>query len=302
MVIDINPEFGCEMVLVVPYVHYLHNKGEDVSVRTSRGMRPFYYFLDDDKVEEVYDFRTLDNSCLNVCPNNWIHHNPHIENPQAGVLDYSEWSPPPYKEYYKNEEFKFEKPFVVVSNRFNFEHGQPPVGYFNIKCLYEIFNYLTDKGYAVIYKRPKNNEFPLDHNEMLMVNNNIELDANVEGVGKMNDFELTEHYDDVHLLDDIVNKNKDYTYNEVQLKLFSNSSGFISMAGGSGIFCSYFGTPNITYITTSGETRDNYFNERSYYRKLSEADIYPVLDKEEDIIERGYPDYSKLFKHMRKVF
>ena len=52
MVIDINPEFGCEMVLVVPYVHYLHNKGEDVSVRTSRGMRPFYYFLDDDKVEE----------------------------------------------------------------------------------------------------------------------------------------------------------------------------------------------------------------------------------------------------------
>ena len=302
MVIDINPEFGCEMVLVVPYVHYLHNKGEDVSVRTSRGMRPFYYFLDDDKVEEVYDFRTLDNSCLNVCPNNWIHHNPNIESPQAGVLDYNEWSPPSYKEHYKNEEFKFEKPFVVVSNRFNFEHGQPPVGYFNIKCLYEIFNYLTDKGYAVIYKRPKNNEFPLDHNEMLMVNNNIELDANVEGVGKMNDFQLTEHYDDVHLLDDIVNKNKDYTYNEVQLKLFSNSSGFISMAGGSGIFCSYFGTPNITYITTSGETRDNYFNERSYYRKLSEADIYPVLDKEEDIIERGYPDYSKLFKHMRKVF
>ena len=74
------------------------------------------------------------------------------------------------------------------------------------------------------------------------------------------------------------------------------------MAGGSGIFCSYFGAPNITYITTSGETRENYFNDRSYYRKLSGADIYPVLDKEEDIVKRGYPDYSLLFKHMRKVF
>ena len=30
MVIDINPEFGCELVLVVPYVHHLHKNGKDV--------------------------------------------------------------------------------------------------------------------------------------------------------------------------------------------------------------------------------------------------------------------------------
>ena len=64
------------------------------------------------------------------------------------------------------------------------------------------------------------------------------------------------------------------------------------MAGGSGIFCSYFEVPNITYITTSGETRENYFNERCYYRKLSDADIYPVLDKEEDIKKRGKRDFQ----------
>ena len=44
MVIDINPEFGCELVLVVPYVHHLHKNGKDVKVRTSKGMKPFYYF------------------------------------------------------------------------------------------------------------------------------------------------------------------------------------------------------------------------------------------------------------------
>ena len=40
-----------------------------------------------------------------------------------------------------------------------------------------MFNYLTEKGYLVIYKRPKNNEFPLDTNETNSLNmgfNNIE--------------------------------------------------------------------------------------------------------------------------------
>ena len=50
------------------------------------------------------------------------------------------------------------------------------------------------------------------------------------------------------------------------------------MGWGSGIFCSYFGVPNITYVTTSGETRENYFNENCYYRKLSNAEIYDVID------------------------
>tara|TARA_R100001594_G_scaffold12728_1_gene28047 strand:+ start:365 stop:1273 length:909 start_codon:yes stop_codon:yes gene_type:complete len=302
MVIDINPEFGCELVLVVPYVHHLHKNGKDVKVRTSKGMKPFYYFLDDEQIEEHHNFRTLDNSCLNVCPNNWIHHNPHIENPQQGVLDYKEWSPPPYRKHYSNENFKLDKPFVVISNRFNFEHGEPPLGFFDIPCLYEMFNYLTEKGYSVIYKRPNNTEFPLDHNEMLVSQSGMELNSKVEGIGIINDFQLTEYYDDVYLLDDLMKKYPDNSYNELQLKLFSNSEGFISMAGGSGIFCSYFEVPNITYITTSGETRDNYFNDRCYYRKLSDADIYPVLDKEEDIKKRGKRDYSLLFKYMKEIF
>ena len=278
-------------------------------------MKPFYYFCDN--VEEKYENRSIDNNTNGVqnLPNNWIHHNakavlgknmselPHEEQIKGnGVLDYREWTPPPYREYYANDEFKYDKPFVVVSNRYNFEHGKPPKGFFNIECLYEIFNYFIEKGYYVVYKRPNNTEFTLDMNEVMALQNNIrDIKANVNGIGNITDFDLCNHYDGVFLLDDIVREGG-LSYNETQLKLFSNSSGFISMGGGSGIFCSYFGVPNITYVTTSGETRENYFNENCYYRKLSGADIYAVIDLEEDIIKRNSPDYSKLFKHMTEIF
>ena len=96
-------------------------------------------------------------------PNGWIHHNAYAifgkdyseltkeqQEEANGWLDYSEWTPPPYRDHYANNDLKFDKPFVVVSNRYNFEHGKPPLGFLDIECLYKIFNYLTDKGYKVI--------------------------------------------------------------------------------------------------------------------------------------------------------
>ena len=64
-----------------------------------------------------------------------------------GVLDYSQWTPPPYKEHYKNDRFKFDKPVIVISNRYNYEHGKFPRGFFDIQCLYDMFNYFTENGY-----------------------------------------------------------------------------------------------------------------------------------------------------------
>jgi len=314
MIIDVNPEFGYELACSIPYAHYLHKKNKLEKVITCKGMKPFYYFCDN--VEEKYDSRNIDNRSNGVqnLPNNWIHHNaeavlgkkmselpPEEQIKGNGVLDYREWSPPPYREHYANNQFKYDKPFVVLSNRYNFEHGQPPLGFFTIECLYEIFNYFKEKDYYVVYKRPKNNEFALDMNEIMALQSNYnDINADVEGIGNITDFELCNYYDNVLLLDDIV-KEGGLSYNETQLKLFSNSSGFISMGGGSGIFCSYFKVPNITYLHTSGEIRENYFNENCYYRKLSNANIYPVVDKNEDIIKRGKADFSELYRLMGEV-
>ena len=308
--LDLNPEFGYELVCAAPYAYWLQSQGKLDKIITCKGMKPFYYFCDD--VEERYDIRSIDNQTNGVqnLPNNWIHHNAvalfdkdyslltEDEKIQAnGVLDYSQWVPPPYADHYKDMKIDLPTKFVVISNRYNKEHGQEPVGYFDIECLYNMFEYFRSAGYDVIYKRPVNKEFATDENEWT----NKHITANVEGVGMMNDFELTAHFDNVHLIDNIIEK-LDMDYNTSQLKIFARSSGFIAMGGGSSSFSSYFKQPVVIYVNTSKDVRPGYFDKNSYFRKLSNAPIYPIVDKKEDILARGYKNYKLVHETIKKVF
>tara|TARA_R100001015_G_C4621296_1_gene178469 strand:- start:33 stop:1013 length:981 start_codon:yes stop_codon:yes gene_type:complete len=302
MIVDCNPEFGIELVLSVPYAYWLHEQGKLDKVITSKGMKPFYYFCDN--VEEKYNHRTIDNSMagLDSLPNNWIYgdkknaelYKDEWENWESfrnvergcGILNYKEWKMPDFKSQYKNDKFKFKKPFVVVANRYNWEHGKPPVGYFDIKCLYDMFNYLTESGYTVIYKRPNNTEFPIDQNEMNTVHNQEVLRAHVDGVGMMTDFDLTEHYEDVILFDKIKEQNVDITYNELQLNLFTNSKGFIGISGGSTLLLNLFQKPTITYLYNSSDLRDKFWedengnvNIKNYYYMMNPKTI-PFIDRD----------------------
>lgn len=308
MIIDIRPEFGYELVCAAPYAYWLKEQGEYVKVVTSKGMKPFYWFCDE--VEEVYTSRSVDNSTNGVqnLPNTWIHHNAiavfgkdyslltEEEQRQAnGWLDYSKWIAPPYAEKYKKEGVPNLGKYVVISNRFNLEHGQAPIGYFDIESLYTMFNMLTEKGYNVIYKRPRNTEFATDPNEL----QNRDIAANVEGQGVITDYDLTKYFSNVYLFDDIV-KEVGGTYNEAQLAIYSSAEGFISMGGGSSILCSYFNKPVIIYVNTSKDIRPGYFEGESYFNKLSSAKVVPVVDTLDEIIKRGYKDYTKVFEAIKE--
>ena len=133
MIVKTNPEFGIELALTVPYAYWLHKNNQLEEVVTSKGMSPFYYFAD--KVTEEFTYRTIDNAAagLNSLPNNWIHGINSLEEP--GVLDYSKWEVPSYAKYYKNNDYKFNRPTIFINNKFNLEHGEKPFGFFDIKCL-----------------------------------------------------------------------------------------------------------------------------------------------------------------------
>jgi len=310
MVIDVHPEFGYEIACSIPYAYYLNKINKLEKVITCKGMKPFYYFCDN--VEEKYSHRSIDNLTNGVqnLPNGWIHHNA-VANfgrdyseltdgekvTANGWLDYSQWECPPFKEIYFDSTLDLPKKYIIISNRYNLEHGVSPIGFFDISCLYEIFNYFTEKDYSVIYKRPKNTEFARDPNELL----NKDITADVDGHGHMTDYELVNHYDNVFLMDDLISK-IGKGYNESQLNIFARSSGFISMGGGSSILCSSFGKPVVIYVNTSCDIRPGYFDKNSYFRKLSNAPIYPVVDKKDDIINRGYRDYSEVYKNIKEVF
>lgn len=308
MVLNLNPEFGYELVCAAPYAYWLKEQGEYVKVATSKGMKPFYWFCDE--VEEVHTTRSVDNSSNGVqdLPNNWIHHNAlanfgkdyslltEEEKKEAnGWLDYSKWIAPPYAEKYKREGVPNLSNYVIISNRFNLEHGQEPIGYFDIESLYTMFNLLTEKGYNIIYKRPRNTEFATDPNEL----QNQDITANVEGQGVITDYDLTKYFQNVYLFDDIV-KEVGGTYNEAQLAIYSSAEGFISMGGGSSILCSYFDKPVIIYVNTSKDIRPGYFEGESYFNKLSKSKVVPIVDTRDNIIARGYRDYSRVYSSIQE--
>jgi hypothetical protein len=309
MTIDINPEFGYELACSIPYANWLKENGQEVIVVTSKGMRPFYWFCDE--VVEKHTYRSIDNSTNGVqnLPNTWVHHNAlanfgkdYSELTEEdkikanGWLDYSKWSPPAYRKRYLDTSLELPENYIVISNRYNLEHGQEPIGYFDIESLNTIFNLLSEKGYNVVYKRPNNTEFTTDPNELRDRN----ITANVKGVGTITDYQLTSFYNNVFLFDDLV-KSIGRDYNTSQLNIFSKAQGFISMGGGSSILCSYFEKPVIIYVNTSKDIRPGYFDDNSYFRKLSGAPIYPVVDTKDSIIQRGWKDYSKVYKYIKEV-
>ena len=303
--IEMTAEFASDVVLGIPYAYWLHKQGKLGKLKVCKGMKPFYYFADD--VEEVFNERSLDNSVgLKDVPNKWLH------NSEAGdrrnvVIDYSEWECPPFREHYKNNIFDDLKPFVVVNNIFNIEPGDGgfrPYRYFDIKNLCEIFSYLINKGYNVVYKRPDNSEFTLDQNEEFTNRHDVtsKLKGEIDGHGLVNDWELCGLIENVHLINDLVDKhNMDYsTFN---LKLFAETEGFVTINGGGSQFCACFGKPMVIYTTKGPELRPGYLEQDdSYIKMLSKADIYPVFDFWEEHEKNGGRNYDLLNKTIAKVF
>lgn len=311
--LKINSEFAHELILAIPYAYWLHQNNQLEKVITSKGMKPFYYFCKN--VEEKFEYRTLNNSQagLNDLPNNWPHHNSlavrgkpyndlslEEQNNTNGVLDYSQWSPPKYKTYYSDFDFN-QTPYIVINNNYNIEYNKPiteSLRFFNIECLYKIFNYLTEKGYHVIYKRPNNTEFAIDENEINTINQNLTLKANVEGIGTLTDYDLCEYYEGkVTNLNTLLKKYPQFTYNELQLRLFSNSSGFITPNGGGGVLCGYFNSPVVMHVPHGKELRPQYLtNKNSYYNKLSNNKLHAVIDP------NNLSNYQKLIDKIKEVF
>ena len=86
------------------------------------------------------------------------------------------------------------------------------------------------------------------------------------------------------------------------MNLFTNSEGFITPSGGGSILCSLFGKKVLIYATHSGELRPGYFDNDSYYKKLSNSDLHVVYDSYIKIKERGYNDYHELLNQMENIW
>lgn len=282
-IVQCNAEFSIELVLAVPYAYWLHKNNLLEKTIGTTDTKPLYFFSENH--EEVLMERTIVNEeGLKGIPNTWIHHNPAVSNGRSGILDFSQWEMPSFKEHYKNNVFTYEKPILVISNKYAAEWGGKPVNFLNIQTLYDLIDYLQDK-YTLVYKRPRSTDYIPDQNEMHYVG---EIQAVLDTGEMISDYELCRRMD-VIVFDDLLSQHPEMSYNEFQFKLFANCDNYISVQGGNSHICSLFGKTNINYIIEGRELRPGYFDKDTWYYKMNQCDTIPVssyealLDKVKEI-------------------
>ena len=141
------------------------------------------------------------------------------------------WAPVPLKETYKNEIYVFEKPMLVIANRYNMEWEGPPISFFSIDLLDQIIKELKDK-YTIVYNRPRPQNITMDNSDIY----------------ELNEYEwLSVTHPDVVLMEDLYqeNKGKANNYNHFQLMVYANADRFLSIHGGTATLASYFSGINI---------------------------------------------------------
>ena len=162
-------EFGYELVSWLPYLLDLKRHVDFRLVTYGRpGSKVFYNFSDEhhefgigvvgDMWGDLPTYSSLRQSLggkpfvfprikrsIRVAGRPWTMTDIHKEIPAENyeLLDYSAIRLP--------TPFQFDRPYVVLNNKFIGEWGRPPINYFNREELFAVRDFLVGRGYAVVY-------------------------------------------------------------------------------------------------------------------------------------------------------
>jgi hypothetical protein len=245
MVVDsYAEEFGYELIRIVPYAYWLHQKGELEKTISAIDTESLYYFSPNH--EEKY---------LKRVPTIQINHSKFpIKNIHVPELDKSKWEAPPYKEIYKNPDFVFDKPMVIIMNKYATEWNGPPRNFLSYKMIETLFDYLTP-NYQVIYNRADK------HTSDEVTQKNL----NEKGL-------IRKKYPEVILFEDLFQKYKDrFTFNTLQMLIYANCDNYISVQGGFSVLASYFAKKNFIYATAGNEVKVGSYK---WYNEFAGSEIH----------------------------
>lgn len=261
--IDFQGEFEQELRYVIPFAYWHHLNGTLKKTISCKNTKDFYFFSENH--EERYSKRLWEFGYKFGIPN--MTH--------SATFSYTKWKQVPYKSFYKNDVFKYEKPILVIANKYNIEWDEAPLNYFSIEFL-DWFIAKYQHSYQIIYNRPLNTQIVSDNSDILDLKEHVWLH---------------EHYPDVLQMNDLYNENIGLvnSYNHLQLMVYANTDNFISVHGGTAGLASYFGGVNII------------LSKRGIEHDLKEFDtIFPALsnskilharndDEMKDLAQRNFP-------------
>lgn len=261
---DFRGEFDQELRYVIPFAYWHFLNGTLKKTISCKNTRELYFFSEDH--EERYQERDWETSYEQYEFPNMTH---------SASFSYLKWRRVPYKQHFRNNIFVYDKPLLVIANKFNVEWDKPPLNYLSIDNLDRIISTYGHK-YQIIYNRPLSTHIVADNSETLDLNEHPWL---------------REKYPEVLLMDDLYETHKSTVnnFNHLQLMIYANCDRFISMHGGTAAFASCFGGKNV--ILSKGKPMEVHLNEF--------ATIFPALSGAE-ILHADSTD--SLFEFLRENF
>jgi hypothetical protein len=255
-VVDYHGEFDQELRYVLPFAYWHHLNGTLKQTVSCTDTKPFYFFSQD-HVEKYkkrvwqagYDYYDVPN----------MTHSP--------TFDYSKWARVPLKSHYQNDWFVYDKPLLIIANKYNIEWDRPPINFLDIPTLDAIIS--TYKAhYQIIYNRPLSSQIVLDNSEIMDLNEHDWLRKN---------------HPDVLLMHDLHDQYRDRVsnFNQLQLLVYANCDRFISMHGGTAALASYFGGINTILSHPSGGMEHPFNEYTTIFPALSGATILHAKTREE---------------------
>lgn len=244
--ISFNGEFGPELQFALPFAYWHYKNGTLKETESSQHTAEFYFFSP--KHKELFDKRSNEGNYNFEVPRVLYSHR----------YDMKKWLQVPLKDFYKNNIYIFEKPLLIVANRYNMEWDGPPISFLSTGMLQYIFDSLKD-NYTIVYNRPGAQQITMDNSEIYELNEIEWIKAN---------------YPEVILMHNLYheNKAKARNFNHLQLMVYANAENFISTHGGTSVLASYFKGTNIILSKQGPEHHFKCFEK--LYPKLSGAKIF----------------------------
>ena len=240
-------EFQQELTFVLPFAYWHFLNGTLAKTISSKYTKELYFFSE--QHEERYNRRMwrIPQESFEI-PN--MYH--------CRGVDFDKWARVPLKEHYANNIFIYEKPLLIIANKYNNEWGRGPVNFFGVDELDQILEKYRHT-YQIVYNRPGANYIVMDNSDIYELN---EADH------------IRKNYPDVILAEDLYLKHRDKVnnYNHFQLMLYANCERFLSVHGGTAALASYFGGKNIILSKRGHEHRYNEF--QTIFPALSGTEIH----------------------------
>jgi hypothetical protein len=251
--ISFNGEFAPELQFVVPFAYWHFKNGTLHKTRSSKYTNELYFFSPDH--EEYFETRTNEGNYNYETPRILYSHD----------YDMSKWEAVPYKAHYRNDMYVFEKPILIIANRYNMEWDGPPVSFYSIEMLQYMIENLK-KDFTIVYNRPRPQNITMDNSDIY----------------DMNEFEWLERdHPEVVLMEDLFRENKGgaRNFNHLQMMVYANADRFISIHGGTATLASCFGGKNLILSRKGPEHHFGCYQK--LYPKLSGAQIFHARNDEE---------------------